>query len=89
MLKMLKTAGLILLAVYASITLIGLQIQITANVRATRSYEQKLRVALQEKERYEEELLRIDDDDYLEEKAREKGFVKPNERVFIDSNKVK
>ena len=87
--KMFKTIGLFLVAAYVGFTAISLQIRITANMRASLAYEKRTAEVLREKERYEEELFHIDDDDYLEAKARENGFVKPNERIFIDANKVK
>ena len=89
LIRLLKVAGFLLLTGYVAVTAINLQVKIAANVRETRAYEQKTAAALQEKAQWEEELRHIDDDDYLEEKAREKGFVKPNERVFVDANKAK
>ena len=87
--KLLKIIGIVSVAVYVGITVLSLQVKIAANVRAARDFEQRTALVKQEALRREEELLRIDDDDYLEEKAREAGYVKPNERVIIDANKVK
>lgn len=87
--RLLKVIGIFVCVVYAAVVTIGLQMQITANMHKTHEYRQKTAAALKEKALYEEELQYVDEDWYVEGKARDAGFVFPNERILKDPNKAK
>lgn len=50
--------------------------------------KQQVELATDESERLKQEMEMLEDPEYIERIAREKlGLVRPNERVFVDSNK--
>ena len=88
--KVIKTVGLLSVAFYVCATLANQQIKIADNKHLIYETEREVAAVIQETISLNEELLHVDDDDYLEHVAREKlGLVKPNERIFIDANRVR
>jgi len=87
--RLFKVVGIFSVAAYVAVVTIGLQMKITANLHKTHEYRQKTSAALSEKLKREEELKYVDEDWYVESKAREAGFVFPNERILKDPNKAK
>ena len=73
---------------YFAYTLISQQISLNKKNDEIKALEGQVQTAKDEAKRLEEELNNLQDPEYIEKIARDKlGFVKPNERVFVDSNK--
>lgn len=73
---------------YFSVTFIKQQITINQKNRELDEIKKKVEEATAQSERLNQELDKFNDPEYIERKARnELGMVRPNERVFVDSNK--
>lgn len=69
-------------------TLISQQFTISSQKKEISSLESKVREAEQLSENLEQQVNNLEDPEYIERIAREQlGLVRPNERVFVDSNK--
>ncbi|MBQ3573506.1 MAG: septum formation initiator family protein, partial [Clostridia bacterium] len=75
-------------AVYFIYVLIWQQITISGKNEEIDNLKQQVSSASEESERLKQEVENLNDPEYLERVARERlGLVRPNERVFVDSNK--
>ena len=64
------------------------QVMISRKNEEIEALSQNIEQATQESERLKEEVENLSDPEYIERIARETlGLVRPNERVFVDSNK--
>lgn len=82
------TLIVIAFAVYFVYTIISQQVTINQKSKEIETLQSKVDAAAEESKRLEQEIESLNDPEYLERIAREKlGLVRPNERVFIDSNK--
>lgn len=78
----------LVLVVYAVVTLVSLQSQITAKRAEMTELEQRIAAADQEKQRLENAIANMDTDQGVEEIARSKlGLVSPGEIIFQDVGK--
>lgn len=78
-------AVLILYFVYFTI---WQQVMINRKDKELDSLTVKIEEATRESERLQKEIENLSDPEYIEQYARENlGLVRPNERVFVDSNK--
>ena len=81
-------AGILL--VYFIWTLISQQISISKKNGEIAELERKIEEVRLESDRLSKEVENLNDPEYIEKIARERlGLVRPNERVFVDSNKSK
>lgn len=86
--KLMIVAVAVIIAVYFVYVLIWQQIAITQKNREIDALKGQVETATEESERLSQEIENLNDPEYLERIAREKlGLVRPNERVFVDSNK--
>ncbi len=77
-----------LLFIYLLSLLISQQFKFARLKEENMTVDAEIEAALSEQDNLNHELEIIDDEDYLRRIIREKlGFVKPNERVFVDSSK--
>ncbi len=73
---------------YFAYTLITQQISISKKNEEIKALESQVQEAENESDRLQGEIENLQDPEYIEKIAREKlGLVRPNERVFVDSNK--
>lgn len=78
----------LVLVVYAVVTLVSLQSQISAQRGEMAELEQRIAAAEQEKQRLENAIANMDTDEGVEEIARSKlGLVSPGEIIFQDVGK--
>lgn len=76
---------ILVLVVYATVTLVSLQSQIAAKREEMAELEKSIAAAEQEKLRLEDAIANMDTDEGVEEIARSKlGLVSPGEIVFQD-----
>lgn len=76
---------ILILVVYATVTLVSLQSQITAKRSEAEALSKNITSAEQENQRLQEAIDNIDTDEGIEEVARNKlGLVAPGEIVFND-----
>lgn len=74
--------------IYFVATVISQQISLSEQNRTIDALNDKISEAQQTGEALKSEVDNLDNPEYIEHIAREKlGLVRPNERVFIDSNK--
>ncbi len=74
--------------IYFGYILIAQQVTINQKSREIEELERQVAEAGEESERLKAEVDNLSDPEYLERVARERlGLVRPNERVFVDSNK--
>lgn len=86
--KIIITGVAVIAAIYFIYILIWQQIAISNKNNEIDQLKQRVTAAGEESERLKQEVENLNDPDYLERVAREKlGLVRPNERVFVDSNK--
>ncbi len=86
--KMMVVIVAAVVAVYFVYILISQQISISQKNREIENLREQVVSASEESERLSQEVENLNDPEYLERVAREKlGLVRPNERVFVDSNK--
>ena len=71
---------------FACVTLVNQQIKIADKNHLLYETNREIAAVIQETDLLEEELLHVEEDWYLEQAARRHGFVKPNERIFIDAS---
>ena len=69
-------------SMYTIVTLIQLQLQISEKKEESASYDKKMADELREQEILEEQINHIDD--YLERKARERGYARPGESIIVE-----
>ncbi len=75
-------------AIYYIYIMVWQQIAISKKSKDIEALERQLVEATAESERLSQEVENLNDPEYLERVAREQlGLVRPNERVFVDSNK--
>ena len=73
---------------YFIYVLISQQISINQKSKEIETLKQQVITATEESEILKQEIENLNDPEYLERIAREQlGLVRPNERVFVDSNK--
>lgn len=73
---------------YFAYTLVTQQISINKKNDEIKELESQVQAAEGESDKLKSELENLQDPEYIEKIAREKlGLVRPNERVFVDSNK--
>lgn len=76
------------IVIYFCCTLISQQSLINRKNKEISNLEEQISQANDEADKLKSEIDNLQDPDYIEKVAREKlGLVRPNERVFIDSNK--
>lgn len=76
---------ILVLVVYATVTLVSLQSQITTKRAEMAALEKSIAAAEQEKQRLEDAIANMDTDAGVEEIARSKlGLVSPGEIIFQD-----
>lgn len=76
---------ILVLVVYATVTLVSLQSQITTKRAEMEALEKSIAAAEQEKQRLEDAIANMDTDAGVEEIARSKlGLVSPGEIIFQD-----
>lgn len=86
--KMAVAAVVAVVAVYFIYVLISQQITISNKNSEIEGLKMQVNSASEESERLKQEVENLNDPEYLERIARERlGLVRPNERVFVDSNK--
>lgn len=86
--KLMILAVAVVAAVYFVYVLIWQQIAISSKNREIEALQRQVMSATEESERLSQEVENLNDPEYLERVAREQlGLVRPNERVFVDSNK--
>lgn len=86
--KLTIVAVAVVIAVNFVYVLIWQQVAITQKDREIEALKGRIATATEESERLSQEVENLNDPEYLEKIAREKlGLVRPNERVFVDSNK--
>ncbi len=86
--KLVVVVVLGLIIFYFAYTLISQQISLNKKNNEIKALESQVQTAKDEAKKLEEEIDNLKDPEYIEKIARDKlGFVKPNERVFVDSNK--
>lgn len=86
--KMVIAAAVAALAVYFIYVLIWQQVTISNKNSEIEELKMQVNSASEESERLKQEVESLNDPEYLERVARERlGLVRPNERVFVDSNK--
>lgn len=86
--KIAVTLIVIAFAIYFVYTIVSQQVTINQKSKEIETLQSKVDAAEEESKRLEQEIESLNDPEYLERIAREKlGLVRPNERVFIDSNK--
>ncbi len=69
-------------------TFVNQQITLSQKNRQIEELTEKVAVAKEETERLQQEVDNLSDPEYIEKIARERlGLVRPNERIFVDSNK--
>ncbi len=74
--------------VYSGYTLLNQQILMVQKEKAAAECETMISDAKGEQARLEEELSLVETDEYKEQKARELlGYIKPEERIYIDVTK--
>ena len=81
---LLKTLVILAVCGYAVFTLINQQITLSKCEQMKLEEQAKISEAKRESQKLEDEHKKTNTDEYLENRARELGLVKPNERVFID-----
>lgn len=73
---------------YFAYTLVSQQVSINRKNAEIQALESQVQEAESKAEKLNEEVENLQDPEYIEKIAREKlGLVRPNERVFVDSNK--
>ncbi len=84
--KLVKFCGIMLVCIYAVCILTKQQLAISEGEdKLNRLAEENAAYSLKEEALQEELELASTDDEYAQQKIREElGFIKPNERVFID-----
>ncbi len=86
--KMAIAAAVAVVAVYFIYVLIWQQVTINNKNNEIEGLRMQVDSASEESERLKQEVENLNDPEYLERVARERlGLVRPNERVFVDSNK--
>ena len=86
--KMAIAAVVAVVAIYFIYVLIWQQIAINSKNEEIERLNQQVISASEESEKLKQEVENLNDPEYLEKVARERlGLVRPNERVFVDSNK--
>lgn len=81
----LKLCGILVAVGYVAVTLVHQQITLSQCKKVAQEYEEKIAQVEMENQKLEDEHEKAGTDEYLEQRVREEyGFVKPNERVFID-----
>lgn len=77
-----------LVIIYFVYTLITQQIAINKKNQELENLQTQIAEANEESDKLKTEIENLSDPEYIEKIAREKlGLVRPNERVFVDSNK--
>ena len=85
--KVIRFSIYALLAVYASITLISQQNQLANLEKIKAEYASKIKKSEQQTGENKQKEQDINSDAFIEQMARDKlGFVKDNERIFIDGS---
>ena len=86
--KLMVVSVAMVISVYFVYVLIWQQVTITRKNQEIDALKSQVETATEESERLSQEIENLNDPGYLERIAREKlGLVRPNERVFVDSNK--
>ncbi len=86
--KMVIAAAVAVVAAYFIYVLIWQQVTISNKNSEIEELRLQVNSASEESERLKQEVENLNDPEYLERVARERlGLVRPNERVFVDSNK--
>lgn len=86
--KMMIAAAVAAVALYFIYVLIWQQVAISNKNSEIEELRMQVNSASEESERLKQEVENLNDPEYLERVARERlGLVRPNERVFVDSNK--
>lgn len=81
-------AVIVLVAAYFIYVMIWQQVMISNKNEEIEALSKNIEQATQESERLRQEVENLSDPEYIERIARETlGLVRPNERVFVDSNK--
>lgn len=83
-LKIVLTVLFVLLAVYCAVMLIKNTADITRLKSQASDYDKQYSQQVEENERLEGIVNSDNKDEYIEQKAREKGYVKEGETVFYD-----
>lgn len=81
---LLITIGLIVLFVFFGVTMVNQNADISRMEKQRDEIAAKVEAQVQTNEQLQAVLDNEDRDDYIEQKAREKGYVKSNEVVFYD-----
>ena len=86
--KLVIAAAVVIAAVYFVYFVIWQQVTISSKNKEISELEQRVGEATEESERLKQEIENLNDPEYIERVARDElGLVRPNERVFVDSNK--
>lgn len=86
--KMVTYAVAAFFAIIFICTFVDQQIALNKKNSEIEELSQRVEAALQESEKLQAEVDNLSDPEYIEKIARERlGLVRPNERVFVDSNK--
>ena len=82
---MLLRVAVVAVVLYASVSLIDMQINLTARRRQVSELEHRVEVQRIANKELERQLMQGQDQEYIERIARERlGFISPDETVFID-----
>ena len=74
--------------IYFSCTIISQQSMINKKTKEVNALQEEISQANEEADKLKSEIDNLQDPEYIEKIARERlGLVRPNERVFVDSNK--
>lgn len=86
--KVAAYAAAAVVLIYFVYTMIWQQVQISRKSKEIDNLRQQVEAELEESDKLRSEIENLNDPEYIERIAREKlGLVRPNERVFVDSNK--
>lgn len=81
-------AVILVVAAYFMYAMIWQHTMISSKNKEIEELRESITTATEEAERLRQEVEKLNDPEYIERVAREKlGLVRPNERVFVDSNK--
>ena len=83
-LRLLLVVPMVVLFLYCSVTLVNQSADISRMQKQKQTLTAQLASVQQENARLEEVVGADNKDDYIEQKAREKGYVKGDEIVFYD-----
>lgn len=83
--KLIKFAGIMIVFVYAAFILVKQQLTLSQLEAIREEKQESIAAAELENQALQDEYGKTSTDEYLEQAIRENlGFVRPNERIFID-----